>query len=101
VPTHRVVRRRCDVLKGEIPVAGFGRSFRRNLEKRRAITVRATLAIQGFVMAGLDPANPLIEARRCHIIGIAGSSPAMTRMGEMRRGARLGKTAVAPATLPC
>ena len=30
------------------------------------------------VMAGLDPAIPLIKARPCHIIGIAGSSPAMT-----------------------
>jgi hypothetical protein len=29
-------------------------------------------------MAGLDPAIPLTEARLCHIIGIAGSSPAMT-----------------------
>jgi hypothetical protein len=29
-------------------------------------------------MAGLDPAIPLSEARPCHIIGIAGSSPAMT-----------------------
>jgi hypothetical protein len=26
-------------------------------------------------MAGLDPAIPLKEARPCHIIGIAGSSP--------------------------
>jgi hypothetical protein len=29
-------------------------------------------------MAGLDPAIPLNEARPCHMIGIAGSSPAMT-----------------------
>jgi hypothetical protein len=29
-------------------------------------------------MAGLDPAIPLIEAQPCNIIGIAGSSPAMT-----------------------
>jgi hypothetical protein len=29
-------------------------------------------------MAGLDPAIPLMEAPPCHIIGIAGSSPAMT-----------------------
>jgi hypothetical protein len=32
----------------------------------------------GIVMAGLDPAIPLMEARPCHVIGIAGSSPAMT-----------------------
>ena len=32
----------------------------------------------GIVMAGLDPAIPLGEAKPCHIIGIAGSSPAMT-----------------------
>jgi hypothetical protein len=31
-----------------------------------------------IVMAGLDPAIPLREARPCHMIGIAGSSPAMT-----------------------
>jgi hypothetical protein len=31
-----------------------------------------------FVMAGLDPAIPLIKAQPCHMIGIAGSSPAMT-----------------------
>jgi hypothetical protein len=30
------------------------------------------------VMAGLVPATPLSEARPCHTIGIAGSSPAMT-----------------------
>jgi hypothetical protein len=29
-------------------------------------------------MAGLDPAIPLSEARPCHVIGIAESSPAMT-----------------------
>jgi hypothetical protein len=29
-------------------------------------------------MAGLDPAIPLKKARLCHVIGIAGSSPAMT-----------------------
>jgi hypothetical protein len=34
-----------------------------------------------FVMAGLDPAIPLIKARPCHMIGIAGSSPAMTALG--------------------
>jgi hypothetical protein len=32
-------------------------------------------------MAGLDPAIPIIEARLCHIIEIAGSSPAMTGGG--------------------
>jgi hypothetical protein len=31
-----------------------------------------------IVMAGLDPAIPLTKARPCHMIGIAGSSPAMT-----------------------
>jgi hypothetical protein len=30
------------------------------------------------VMAGLDPAIPLSKARPRHMIGIAGSSPAMT-----------------------
>jgi hypothetical protein len=29
-------------------------------------------------MAGLDPAIPLMKAQPCHMIGIAGSSPAMT-----------------------
>jgi hypothetical protein len=29
-------------------------------------------------MAGLDPATPISEARPCNMIGIAGSSPAMT-----------------------
>jgi crossover junction endodeoxyribonuclease RuvC len=33
-------------------------------------------------MAGLDPAIPRMEARPCHIIGIARSSPAMTEMGS-------------------
>jgi hypothetical protein len=32
-------------------------------------------------MAGLDPAIPLKKAQRCPIIGIAGSSPAMTAGG--------------------
>jgi hypothetical protein len=31
-----------------------------------------------IVMAGLDPAIPLNTARPCQILGIAGSSPAMT-----------------------
>ena len=31
-----------------------------------------------IVMAGLDPAIPLSMAQPCPIIGIAGSSPAMT-----------------------
>jgi hypothetical protein len=35
-------------------------------------------------MAGLDPAIPLTNARPCHIIGIAGSSPAMTAVGRGR-----------------
>jgi hypothetical protein len=34
-------------------------------------------------MAGLDPAIPLREARPCHTIGIAGSSPAMTVAGPL------------------
>jgi hypothetical protein len=34
-------------------------------------------------MAGLDPAIPLREAEPCPIIGIAGSSPAMTTMGYL------------------
>ena len=29
-------------------------------------------------MAGLVPATPLIGARPCHMIGVAGTSPAMT-----------------------
>jgi hypothetical protein len=33
-----------------------------------------------IVVAGLDPATPLNEARPCHMIGIAGSSPAMTAL---------------------
>ncbi len=32
-------------------------------------------------MAGLGPAIPLTKARPCHMIGIAGSSPAMTAGG--------------------
>jgi hypothetical protein len=32
-------------------------------------------------MAELDPAIPLRKARPCHMIGIAGSSPAMTADG--------------------
>jgi hypothetical protein len=35
----------------------------------------------GIVMAGLDPAIPLTKARPCHIVGIAGSNPAMTAGG--------------------
>jgi hypothetical protein len=33
-------------------------------------------------MAGLDPAIPIIGHRRAKLIGIAGSSPAMTRQVE-------------------
>jgi hypothetical protein len=29
-------------------------------------------------MAGLVPATPLNKARPCHLIGVAGTSPAMT-----------------------
>jgi len=35
-----------------------------------------------MVIAGLDPAIPLNVARRCLAIGIAGSSPAMTRLSD-------------------
>jgi hypothetical protein len=34
-----------------------------------------------FVMGGLVPATPLIKARPCHMIGVAGTSPAMTEWG--------------------
>jgi hypothetical protein len=40
-----------------------------------------------IVMAGLDPAIPLNEAQPCHMIGIAGSSPAMT-VSEVRQERR-------------
>jgi hypothetical protein len=40
------------------------------------------MALGEIVMAGLDPAIPLINAQPCHVIGIAGSSPAMTGEGE-------------------
>jgi hypothetical protein len=40
------------------------------------------------VIAGLDPAIPLTEARPCHIIGIAGSSPAMTAFVGSKFAAR-------------
>ncbi len=30
-------------------------------------------------MAGLVPATPLSMARPCHVIGVAGTSPAMTK----------------------
>jgi hypothetical protein len=33
-------------------------------------------------MAGLDPAILLSEARPCHMIGVAGTSPAMTTGGQ-------------------
>jgi hypothetical protein len=32
---------------------------------------------------GLDPAIPITEAQPCHMIGIAGSSPAMTGVGAL------------------
>jgi hypothetical protein len=35
------------------------------------------------VMAGLVPATPIEDARPCQMIGVAGSSPAMTRMGGL------------------
>jgi hypothetical protein len=41
-----------------------------------------------IVMAGLDLAIPLRMARPCHVIGIAGSSPAMTALAYARRPAR-------------
>ncbi len=37
-------------------------------------------------MAGLDPAIPLNEARPCLMIGIAGSSPAMTACESISPG---------------
>jgi hypothetical protein len=33
-------------------------------------------------MAGLDPAIPIKKAKPCHMIGIAGSNPAMTAGGS-------------------
>ena len=36
----------------------------------------------GIVIAGLDPAIPLEKAPPCHMIGIAGSSPAMSAVGS-------------------
>jgi hypothetical protein len=45
-------------------------------------------------MAGLDrldPAIPLGEARPCHMIGIAGSSPAMTAAESISSGYALGR----------
>jgi hypothetical protein len=44
-----------------------------------------------MVMAGLDPAIPFIEARPCHIIGIAGSSPAMTAGGVSAKAKNVGE----------
>jgi hypothetical protein len=35
-------------------------------------------------MAGFAPATPLNFARPCHTIGVAGTSPAMTRKGGER-----------------
>jgi hypothetical protein len=39
------------------------------------------IAVHSMVMAGLVPATPLTKARPCHMIGVAGTSPAMTKMG--------------------
>jgi hypothetical protein len=36
------------------------------------------LQLHTIVMAGLVPATPLNKARPCHMIGVAGISPAMT-----------------------
>jgi hypothetical protein len=37
-----------------------------------------------MVVAGLVPATPIILARPCPVIGVAGTSPAMTRvMGRL------------------
>jgi hypothetical protein len=40
------------------------------------------------VIAGLDAAIPHAEARPCHVIGIAGSSPAMTEFVGFEIAAR-------------
>jgi hypothetical protein len=40
-------------------------------------------------VAGLDPAISLREARPCHTIGIAGSSPAMTVAGPLLHASAL------------
>jgi hypothetical protein len=39
----------------------------------------------GTIMAGLDPATPLNVARPCPMIGVAGTSPAMTTGGYSER----------------
>ena len=48
-----------------------------------AMEVWSMVGFDGIVMAGLDPAIPLREAPPCHMIGIAGSSPAMTAGGPI------------------
>jgi len=42
--------------------------------------------IHRVVIAGLGPATPINGARPCHLIGVAGTSPAMTRENERRGG---------------
>jgi hypothetical protein len=44
-----------------------------------------------MVMAGLDPAISLKNARPCPIIGIAGSSPAMTASGVSAKAKNVGE----------
>jgi hypothetical protein len=39
----------------------------------------------GMVIAGLVPATPIIMARRWPVIGVAGTSPAMTTVGSLHR----------------
>jgi hypothetical protein len=39
-------------------------------------------ALPKVVMSGLVPATPLNMARPCHMIGVAGTSPAMTALDK-------------------
>ena len=41
------------------------------------------------VMAGLVPATPIVIAQPCHMIGVAGTSPAMTAVGEYTPSERI------------
>ena len=60
--------------------------FAAMLAVKLTVDVWSMFGIHGIVMAGPDPAITLNSARRCHIIGIAGSSPAMAEvMGDFTR----------------
>jgi hypothetical protein len=48
--------------------------------KCKAAEIRAVRESPLWVMAGLVPATPLNKALPCPVIGVAGSSPAMTLM---------------------